>query len=131
MIIVHCQTDAEAAQAQRLLPDRRIAADKDSKAAAPPDPAVAEQVDRQKLAAVVQEAFLPVTRASTRPIEEVMCNVETIDAPELRQAVEQAISQIAVATGLDTAQVTHIFKTNRYTDVNIVNQLHKESRVNW
>jgi uncharacterized protein YjbJ (UPF0337 family) len=131
VIIVHCHTDAEAAHAQGLLPNRRIVRDNDFKAMAPSDLAAAEQVDMQKLAAVVQEAFLPVRKASKLPLEEVMCNIETIDGPELKQAVQEAISQIANATGLDTAQITRIFKANRFSDVNIVSQLHKESRVNW
>jgi uncharacterized protein YjbJ (UPF0337 family) len=131
VIIVHCHTDAEAAHAQGLLPNRRIVRDNDSKAMAPSDLAAAEQVDMQKLAAVVQEAFLPVTKASKLPLEEVMCNIETIDEPELKQAVQGAISQIANATGLVPEQVIHILKANRFSDVNIVSQLHKESRVNW
>ena len=131
VIIVHCHTDAEAAHAQGLLPNRRIVLDNDSKAMAPSDLAAAEQVDMQKLAAVVQEAFLPVTKASKLPLEEVMCNIETIDEPELKQAVQGAISQIANATGLVPEQVIHILKANRFGDVNIVSQLHKESRVNW
>jgi uncharacterized protein YjbJ (UPF0337 family) len=131
VIIVHCHTDAEAAHAQGLLPNRRIVRDNDFKAMAPSDLAAAEQVDMQKLAAVVQEAFLPVTKASKLPLEEVLCNIETIDEPELKQAVQEAISQIANATGLVPEQVIHILKANRFADVNIVSQLHKESRVNW
>src|SRR5450631_655157 len=126
VIIVHCHTDAEAAHAQGLLPNRRIVLDNDSKAMAPSDLAAAEQVDMQKLAAVVQEAFLPVTKASKLPLEEVMCNIETIDEPELKHAVQGAISQIANATGLVPEQVIHILKANRGADVNIVSQLHKE-----
>jgi len=125
VIIVHCHTDAEAAHAQGLLPNRRIV-----KAMAPSDLAAGEQADMQKLAAVVQEAFLPVTKVSKLPLEEVMCNIETIDGPELKQAAEEAIRQIADATGLDTAQITRIFRAHRFADVNIVSQLHKESRVN-
>jgi uncharacterized protein YjbJ (UPF0337 family) len=130
VIIVHCHTDAEAAHAQGLLPNRRIVRDNDFKAMAPSDLAAAEQADMQKLAAVVQEAFLPVTKASKLPLEEVMCNIETIDGPELKQAVQEAIRKIANATGLDRAQITRIFKENRFGDVNIVSQLYKESRVN-
>jgi uncharacterized protein YjbJ (UPF0337 family) len=130
VVIVHCHTDAEAAHAQGLLPNRRIVQDKDV-AVTTSDLAAAEQVDMQKLAAVVQEAFLPVKKASKLPLEEVMCNIETIDEPELRQAAEEAMSKIANATGLDAAQVTRILKANRIDDVNIVRQLHKESRVNW
>jgi uncharacterized protein YjbJ (UPF0337 family) len=130
VIIVHCHTDAEAAHAQGLLPNRRIVRDNDFKAMAPSDLAAAEQVDMQKLAAVVQEAFLPVTKASKLPLEEVICNIETI-GPELKQAVQEAIRQIANATGLVPEQVIHILKANRFADVNIVSQLHKESRVNW
>ena len=124
VIIVHCHTDAEAAHAQGLLPNRRIVLDNDSKAMAPSDLAAAEQVDMQKLAAVVQEAFLPVTKASKLPLEEVICNIETI-GPELKQAVQEAISQIANATGLVPEQVIHILKANRFAEVNIVSQLHK------
>ena len=131
VIIVHCHTDAEAAHAQGLLPNRLIARDDDIKATTPSDLAAAEDADIQKLAAVVQEAFLPVTKASDLPLEELMCNVETIDEPELKQAVQEAFSQVANATGLDTAQITRIFKENRVADVNIVSQLHKESRANW
>ena len=130
VIIVHCHTDAEAAHAQGLLPNRRIVRDNDVKAMTPSDLAAAEQADMQKLAAVVQEAFLPVTKASKLPLEEVMCNIETIDEPELKQAVQKAISQIANETGLDTAQIIRIFKANRFADVNIVSELHKESRLN-
>jgi len=130
VIIVHCHTDAEAAHAQGLLPNRRIVRDNDFKAMAPSDLAAAEQANMQKLAAVVQEAFLPVTKLSKLPLDEVMCNIETIDGPELKQAVQEAIGKIANATGLYTAQITRIFKANRFADVNIVSQLHKESRVN-
>ncbi len=125
VIIVHCHTDAEAAHAQGLLPNRRIV-----KATPPSDLAAAEQVDIQKLAAVVEEAFLPVTKVSKLPLEEVMCNIETIDEPELKQAAQEAIRQIANATGLHTAQITRIFRANRFAVVNIVSQLHKESRAN-
>ncbi len=125
VIIVHCHTDAEAAHAQGLLPNRRIV-----KATPPSDLAAAEQVEMQKLAAVVQEAFLPVTKVSKLPLEEVMCNIETIDEPELKQAAQEAIRQIANATGLHTAQITRIFRANRFAEVNIVSQLHKESRAN-
>src|ERR1019366_10183046 len=53
VIIVHCHTDAEAAHAQGLLPNRRIVRDNDFKAMAPSDlAAAAEQADMQKLAAV-------------------------------------------------------------------------------
>src|ERR1022692_2136698 len=127
VIIVHCHTDAEAAHAQGLLPDRRIVRNND-KAMTSSDLAAAEQADMHKLAAVVQEAFLPVTKASKLPLNEVMCNIETLDEPELKQAVQEAISQIANATGLATTQITDIFKANRGADVNIVSQLHKESR---
>src|ERR1022692_4629437 len=128
VIIVHCHTDAEAAHAQALLPNRRIVQEH-VKAMAPSDLAAAEQADMQKLAAVVQEAFLPVTKVSKLPLEQVMCNIETIDGPELKQAVQEAIGQIANATGLVPAQIIRIFKTNRFGDVNIVSQLYKESRV--
>ena len=129
VIIVHCHTDAEAVHAQGLLPNRRIVPENDVKATASSDPAAAEQADMEKLAAVIQEAFLPVTRASNLPVEEVMCNIETIEGPEVREAAEQAIRKIANATGLNTTQITRIFKVNRFADVNIVSQLHKESRV--
>src|SRR5450631_1362075 len=66
VVIVHCHTDAEAAHAQGLLPNRRIVRDNDFKAMAPSDLAAAEQADMQKLAAVVQEAFLPVRKASAK-----------------------------------------------------------------
>ena len=88
----------------------------------------AEQTDVQKLAAVVQEAFRPVMAASQLPLEEVMCNFETIEGPEVKQAAVEAVRQIAHATGLDAAQVTRIFKANRFTGINIVSVLHKESR---
>lgn len=130
VIIVHCHTDAEATHAQGLLPNRRIVRNNDSKAMAPSDLAAAEQADMQELAAVVQEAFLPVTKASKLPLEEVMCNIETIDEPELKQAAQDAIRKIAIATGLDTAKITRIFKENRFADVNIVSRLHEERRVN-
>src|ERR1035438_2173073 len=87
---------------------------------APLDLAAAEQADMQKLAAVVQEAFLPVTKASKLTLEEVICNIETIDGPELKQAVQEAMRTIANATGLDTAHIIRVFKANRDADVNIV-----------
>jgi hypothetical protein len=59
-----------------------------------------------------------------------MCNIEAIEGPEVKQAALEAIRQIANATGLDTAQVDRIFKANRFTVVNIVSVLHKESRAN-
>ena len=128
VIIVHCHTDAEAAHAQGLLPNRRMVQDNNVKATVPSDLAAAEQGDMQKLAAVVQEAFLPVTEASNLPVEEVMCNIETIDEPELKQAAQEAMKKIANATGLDTAQIIRVFKANKFADVNIVSQLRKESR---
>jgi hypothetical protein len=128
VIIVHCHTDAEAAHAQGLLPNRRIVRDNDSKAA--DTGSAAEQADVEKLAVVVQEAFLPVTKESGLPLEEVMCNVETIEQPALKQAAQEAMRKIAHATGLNSAQITRIFKANRFNDINIVSQLHKESRAN-
>jgi uncharacterized protein YjbJ (UPF0337 family) len=128
VIIVHCHTDAEAAHAQGLLPNRRIVRDNDSKTA--DTGSAAEQADVEKLAVVVQEAFLPVTKESGLPLEEVMCNVETIEQPELKQAAQEAMRKIAHATGLNSAQITRIFKANRFNDINIVSQLHKESRAN-
>jgi uncharacterized protein YjbJ (UPF0337 family) len=130
VIIVHCDTDAEAAHAQGLLPSRRIVRHDNDKSAATSDVTAADQADVQKLAAVVQEAFRPVTEASKLPLEEVMCNIEAIEGPEVKQAALEAIRQIANATGLDTAQVDRIFKANRFTVVNIVSVLHKESRAN-
>jgi hypothetical protein len=130
VIIVHCDTDAEAAHAQGLLPSRRIVRHDNDKSAATSDVTAANQADVQKLAAVVQEAFRPVTEASKLPLEEVMCNIEAIEGPEVKQAALEAIRQIANATGLDTAQVDRIFKANRFTVVNIVSVLHKESRAN-
>jgi uncharacterized protein YjbJ (UPF0337 family) len=128
VIIVHCYTHAEAAQAQGLLPDRRIVRKNDLESAAPADAVAAEQVELDKLAAVVQDAFLPVTKASDLPVEEVMCNIDTIEGPEVKQAAQDAIRKISNATGLEAAQITRIFKVNRFANVNIVRQLHKESR---
>src|ERR1039457_4255497 len=125
VIIVHCHTDAEAAHVQGLLPNRRIVRDNDL-AMAPLDLAAAEQADMQKLAAVVQEAFLPVTKASKLTREEVICNIETIDGPELKQAVQEAMRTIANATGLDTAHIIRVFKANRGADATIVSLLRKE-----
>ncbi len=125
VVIVHCDTDAEAARAQGLLPNRRIVRDH---VMATSDLNAGDQADVQKLAAVVQEAFRPVMEASQLPLEEVMCNFESIAGGEVKQAAVEAVRQIAHATGLDTAQVTRIFKANRFTGVNIVSVLHKESR---
>lgn len=129
VIVVHCCTDAEAAHAQALLPNRRMVRDNELQKTTSTDLAAAEQADMQELAVSVQEAFLPVTEASKLPLEEVMCNIDAIDGPELKQAAQEAIRKIADATGLDAAQITRIFKDNRFADVNIVSQLHKEGRV--
>ena len=129
VIVVHCHTEAEVARAQGVLSDRRILREAEPKTIAPSEVAALEQIDVNKLAAVVQDAFLPLTKLSTIPIEEVMCDFEKIDAPELKQAAEKALKQIATATGLSTTQVTDIFKANRFTNTNIVGCLYEQSGV--
>ena len=129
-IVVHCRTDAEAARVQGLLPNRRIVRENEPKAVTPPDLVAAQQVDMNKLAAAVEEAFLPVKKISQLPLEEVMCNIETIDDPELKQAAHESVKKIATATGLTASQITQVFKDNRFANTNIVGQLYEQSGAN-
>jgi hypothetical protein len=130
VIVVECHSDAEAARAQALLPARRVVWDNKNKSRAPADPAhpAAEQKDLEKLSAVVNEAFAPVTQLTNRPLEDVMSHVESIDSPELKQAVQEAIKKISTATGLHSTQIVDVFKEKRASDVNIVGVLHERSK---
>jgi hypothetical protein len=130
VIVVECHSDAEAARAQALLPARRVVWDNKNKSRAPADPAhpAFEQKDLEKLSAVVNEAFAPVTQLTNRPLEDVMSHVESIDSPELKQAVQEAIKKISTATGLHSTQIVDVFKEKRASDVNIVGVLHERSK---
>jgi uncharacterized protein YjbJ (UPF0337 family) len=131
VIVVECHSDAEAARAQGLLPARRVVWENKNKARVPADPAhPAEEADLVKLSAIVNDAFSAVTQLTHRPLEEVMCNVEKIDSPELKEAVHEAIKKISTATGLNSAQIVDLFKEKISSDVNIVGALHERSRGN-
>ena len=77
---------------------------------------------------MVNEAFAPVTQLTNRPLEDVMSHVESIDSPELKQAVQEAIKKISTATGLHSTQIVDVFKEKRASDVNIVGALHERSK---
>jgi len=131
IIVVQCQSDAQAARAQSLLPARRVVWENKTKTQAPADPAVhpaAEQTDLDKLGAVVAEALSSVTKLTQRPVEEVMASIDTLDSGDLKDAAREAIKKIATATGLSTAQIADIFKEHRSSDVNIVGVLHERSK---
>lgn len=130
VVVVECHSDAEAARAQGLLPARRVVWDNKTKARGPADPArpEVEQSDLDKLAAVVDEALAPVTRLTDRPLEQVMSHADEIDTPDLKQAVQEAIRKISVATGLSSAQILDVFEENRSSNVNIVGVLHERSK---
>jgi len=127
VIVVHCRTEAEAARAQAWLPNWRMVRDKESRTMGPSDHVAAAQIDMNKLAAAVEEAFLPVMRMSRLPVEEVMCNIDTIDDPKLQQAARGSLRRISEASGLNTAEITEIFKANRFTNTNIVSRLYEQS----
>ena len=96
----------------------------------PAEEAAAEQVDLKKLVSVVEEAFESIAKITRLPVSEVLHLIEEVDVAQLRQATQEAIKRIAYATGLDTAQITAIFKANRAANVDdIVNRLHEESRI--
>jgi uncharacterized protein YjbJ (UPF0337 family) len=131
VVVVECHSDAEAAQAQELLPARRVVWDNKTKAKPGTDPVVhpvVEQTDLDKLTAVVAEAFAPVRKLTQRPVEEVMANIDGIDSAELKEAAQEAVRKIATATGLSTSKVADIFREHRSSDVNIVGVLHERSK---
>ena len=130
VIVVHTNTEVEAAHAQALLPNRRIVRENESTTMGPSD-LVAEQEIMEKLSKVVEEAFESVAKVSKLPAQEVMCNLEKVDGAELKQATQEAFKKISEATDLDTAQITEIVKANRVASINdIANRLHEQSSVN-
>jgi len=130
VIVVHSHTRLEAAHARALLANRRIVRDNESRAKEPAD-LDAEKTDIKKLGKIVQEALESVAKVSTLPAQDVIGQFEEIDAPELKQAAQEAIKTISAATDLDTAHITAIFKANRGASMSdIVNRLHDLSRIN-
>ncbi|MGA2191421.1 MAG: hypothetical protein ABSH33_23135 [Steroidobacteraceae bacterium] len=130
VIVVHCDTEAEAHRARALLPNRRIARDSESGTMAPSHLAAA-RVDIEKLATVVGEALEAMAADSNLPGQVLMCNIDAIDVRALKASAHAAVKKIATATNLHTAQITEIFKANRVASVNdIVNRLHEQSSLN-
>jgi fructose/tagatose bisphosphate aldolase len=130
VIVVHTETEVAAWRARELMPNRRIVRGEEAAALEPSD-AAAEQVDLNKLGKIVDDAFALVAKETSLPAIEVLCKVGEIELATLKKATDAAISKIAVATDLDTAQITDIFKANRAAGIDVVvNRLRERSLLN-
>jgi len=129
VIVVECHSDAEAARAQALLPARRVVwTTRTSREHLRIRSSRLRTKGLEKLSAWSTRLFAPVTQLTNRPLEDVMSHVESIDSPELKQAVQEAIKKISTATGLHSTQIVDVFKEKRASDVNIVACFMKEAR---
>jgi hypothetical protein len=128
VIVVHSYSEAEAEHARGLLPNRRIVRENEPVTAGPAAQD-AEQADMRKLGKVVEEALESVAKMSALPTLEVMRNIDGIDRAELKHAAQEAIRKIAIATNLDKAQITDVFKANAAASLNdVVIRLREEGR---
>jgi hypothetical protein len=130
VVVVHTQTEDAAARARAVMPNRRIVRGEEAAALEPSD-AAAEQIDLNKLGKIVDDAFALVSKETSLPALEVMCKVGEIELATLKKATDAAITKISVATDLDTAQITDIFKANRAAGIDVVvNRLREQSLLN-
>ena len=94
----------------------------------PPEEEVLEQEDVKKLADVVGESLEQIAETTKLPLKEVLHVIEEVDVAQLMRATQVAIKNISIATDLDSANITAIFRENRTATVdNIVHRLREES----
>jgi hypothetical protein len=104
----------------------------------------AEQGDIEKLSKIVARAFGAIANATRLSAKEVLHAIEDshVDMLKdvlkdgnqvdgLKNGIQEAIKDISLATGLDTAQISDIFSAKKDTNLNdIVNRLYKSGQVN-
>jgi len=94
----------------------------------PAEEEVLEREDVKKLVNVVEESLEQIAKITKLPLQEVMHVIEEVDVAQLMRATQEAIKNISIATDLDSANITAIFRENRTATVdNIVHRLREES----
>lgn len=89
-----------------------------------------EQVDIEKLTAIVEEAIQSIAKATGLAAEEVIEIIEEVNVARLKQATQEAFKKISIATDLDTEEITDIFEEKRAATLDdIVVRLHEKSKV--
>ena len=106
-----------------------------------PDPA-GEHDDMEKLSKIVEGSFKAIASATGLSENEVIHAIENthvdmlkdvlkdgINVDVLKEGIREAIKNIALATDLDTEQITDIFSAKKGTNLNdIVNRLYDSMR---
>jgi hypothetical protein len=104
----------------------------------------AEQIDIEKLSKIVVRAFGAIAKATGLSDKEVLHAIEDahvamlkdvlkdgVQVDGLKNGIQEAIKEISLATGLDTAQISDIFSAKKDTSLNdIVSRLYKSGQVN-
>ena len=107
-----------------------------------PDPA-ATPADIEKLSKIVEGSFEAIASATGLSDKEVLHVIEDthaemlkdvlkdgINVDALKEGIQEAIKKIALATSLNTEQITDIFSAKKDTDIkDIVSRLYESSRV--
>jgi hypothetical protein len=106
-----------------------------------PDPA-GDHDDIEKLSKIVEGSFKAIASATGLSEMEVLNAIENthvhmlkdvlkdaINVDELKEGIQQAIKNIALATSLDTEQITDVFTAKKGTNLNdIVSRLYDSMR---
>jgi hypothetical protein len=106
-----------------------------------PDP-VGDHDDIEKLSKIVEGSFKAIASATGLSEKEVLNAIEdthvdmlkdvlkdAINVDELKEGIQQAIKNIALATSLDTEQITDVFTAKKGTNLNdIVSRLYDSMR---
>ena len=106
-----------------------------------PDPA-GEHDDIEKLSKIVEGSFKAIASATGLSEMQVLNAIENthvhmlkdvlkdaINVDELKEGIQQAIKNIALATSLDTEQITDVFTAKKGTNLNdIVSRLYDSMR---
>ena len=106
-----------------------------------PDPA-GEHDDIEKLSKIVEGSFKAIASSTGLSEMEVLNAIEdthvdmlkdvlkdAINVDELKEGIQQAIKNIALATSLDTEQITDVFTAKKGTNLNdIVSRLYDSMR---
>lgn len=104
----------------------------------------AEHDDIEKFRKIVESAFGAIANATGLSDKDVLHAIENahvamlkdvlkdgIQVEGLKEGIQEAIKDISLATGLDTAQISDIFSAKKDTNLNdIVNRLYKSGQDN-
>ncbi len=88
-----------------------------------------EQVDIKKLNKFVEKAFGEIANVTWISEKEMLHVIKDIHADVVKQANQEAIKKISLATALDTEKITHVFAEKKNTSLNdTFSRLNKRSQ---